>query len=553
MQSEEIFEEWLHKATDKTVHNQLLAMRGDKTAINNAFYKNLEFGTAGLRGTMGAGTNCLNVYTIIKTTQGVANCMKAHHNATACVTYDSRLNSPLFGRTVAQVLATNGIKCYITKECQPTPFLSYMVRQLHCDLGINITASHNPSQYNGYKIYDCKGCQLTDDDANEMTGYIEKVDPFGVQLEDFDQLLAQGRIEYTTVELEKQYLDAVMQQNLNAGDGISVVYTPLNGTGHIMVPKVLKTIGVNTISVVPEQSQPDGNFTTCPYPNPEKSEALAYALKLAEQQNSDIVIGTDPDCDRLGVAVRHNGKYQRLTGNEVGVLLCQYILQSLKERNALPDKAIVVKTIVSSTLADKVAEQYGAQVRDVLTGFKYIGNVIAELEEVGQSNRYVFGFEESCGYLKGTYVRDKDAVVAAMLVAEMTATYKKQGKTLVDILNELYDKFGTYEHLTVSYQFEGAEGAKKKDSLLNNIRRDGFESIAQSKVVDTCDYSTQTKYNLPKANVLKYNMANGSQLIIRPSGTEPLIKNYITVSGTKKENKKVLDAIGKQLDSIYKK
>lgn len=553
MQSEEIFEEWLQKATDKTVHEQLLAMRGDKTAIQNAFYKDLEFGTAGLRGTMGAGTNCLNVYTIIKTTQGVAQCMKSHGYTTACVTYDSRLNSQLFSMKVAQVLATNGIKCYITKECQPTPYLSFMTRQLHCDIGVNITASHNPCQYNGYKIYDCKGCQLTDDDANEMTRFISKVDPFDVQLVDFDKLVADKTIEYTTVELEKQYLDAVMQQNLNAADGISVVYTPLNGTGHLMVPEILRQIGVTEVNIVPEQSKPDGHFTTCPYPNPEKSEALQYALKLAEERHSDIVIGTDPDCDRLGVAVLHDGKYVRLTGNEVGVLLCDYILDSLKQRNALPDNAVVVKTIVSSNLANKVAEQYGAQVRDVLTGFKYIGNVIAELEEVGEANRYVFGFEESCGYLKGTYVRDKDAVVASMLVAEMTATYRKQGKTLVDKLNELYDKFGTYEHLTVSYQFDGAEGADKKQRLLNTIRRDGFESIGQSKVVDTCDYSTQTKYNLPKADVLRYNTANGSQLIIRPSGTEPLIKNYITVSGTKTENKKVLDAIVRQLDSIYKK
>ncbi|MCM1043526.1 MAG: phospho-sugar mutase [Corallococcus sp.] len=546
------YEIWQKRAKDKDIIRQLALMQDDENAKKNAFYKDLEFGTAGLRGTMGAGTNCLNVYTIIKTTQGIADYMKTKGFNVACVTYDSRLNSELFSQTVAQVFASNNIKCHITKGCKPTPFLSYMTRELNCDIGVNVTASHNPKEYNGYKVYGFDGCQITDAAAEEITEYIERVDPFEVKVVSLDDAAASGYVQYVTVDLEERYLSEVEKQSLSRADGIKVAYTPLNGAGYEFVPALLQRRGAQ-VHTVAEQGFADGNFTTCPYPNPEFPETLTLARKLAEEKNCDIVIGTDPDSDRIGVSVKSEGKFVQLTGNEVGILLCDYILSSLKAQQKLPEHPVIVKTIVTTGLIDRLAADYGAEVVDVLTGFKYIGTVIGKLEQSGERDRYVFGFEESCGYLKGTYVRDKDAVVASMLVAEMAASLKKQGLTLKDRLDALYKTYGKFLHKTFSYRFEGAEGAEEKRRFLENLRRNPVTEIAGSKVVFTRDYLTQTEVDLPKSDVMTFLAENGSKLIVRPSGTEPMVKNYVTVVGTEEENQRAIVNVKSQLDAMYGK
>ena len=540
---------WLSKATDPDIQQSLRSMTDED--IKNAFSSELSFGTAGLRGIMTAGADRMNVYTVYRATEGLARYME-HHGLTSCaVTYDSRLNSLLFSQITAATLASHGITTYITRECMPTPFLSFMVRYLHCDIGVNVTASHNPSAYNGYKVYEHNGCQLTDDAAREVTEFINKVDMFERSLPKFDDFIG-TTIKYSSDNVAQAYVDSVLAESLGNADGLVAVYTPLNGAGHVIVPEVLRKVGVSRIHVVPEQAYPDGNFTTCPYPNPEKAEALKLAIELAKQTNADIVIATDPDSDRLGVAVNDNGSIVQLTGNEVGVLLTDYILSARNLSGTLPSNPIIVKTIVTSPMVDAVAHEYGAEVTDVLTGFKYIGDVINKLEHNGEHSRYVFGFEESCGYLKGTYVRDKDGVVASMLIAECAAACKRQGKTLCDKLRELYDRHGDYLLKTVSYRFEGVDGAEVKQRLLSNLRTSPLADIAGSKIVASCDFLTQTKYDLPKADVMRYNGADGSQLIIRPSGTEPLIKCYMAVNGDKETNARRIAEIQAQLDKLFK-
>ena len=423
-----------------------------------AFYKDLEFGTAGLRGILGAGTNRLNVYTIGKVTKGLALYLLAHKKSgvTVAISYDSRNCSEEFARYAAAVLAECGIKAYITDKLQPTPYLSYMVRSLKCDAGIMITASHNPAKFNGYKVYGADGCQVTDNAATEIFSFIEGVDTFSVRPADFDKAVASGAIEFADVT--RAYLDEVYKRSVGAARDVSVVYTPLNGTGASIVPQMFRERGFNNVTIVPEQAMPDGNFPTTPYPNPEKAEALRLAVELAKKTGADIVIGTDPDADRIGAAVKTGDGYRLISGNEMGVLLIDYIFSHAK---ALPKNPVVVKTIVTTDLAARVAERYGAEVREVLTGFKYIGEVIKKLEQKGEGDRFVFGYEESYGYLSGTYVRDKDAVVASMLVAEMAADYLKEGKTLADVLDGIYSEFGKYYHRTVSFTYEGAAGAQK--------------------------------------------------------------------------------------------
>ncbi len=538
---------WQQKVTDEDVKQSLSAMTQED--IKNAFSSELSFGTGGLRGIMSAGTDRMNVYTVHRTTVGLAKYMQKHRFNSCAVTFDSRLNSERFSQITAATLAQYGITVYLTKECMPTPFLSFMVRYLHCDLGVNITASHNPSCYNGYKVYDSNGCQLTDNAANEVTSYIDKVDMFETPLPSFNG--SDGKINYIDGSVEQAYKQSVLQQNLGNADGLKIVYTPLNGAGHRIVPDVLKTLGVAELNIVPEQSYPDGNFETCPYPNPEKAEALTLAIKLAVEKRADIVIATDPDSDRLGVAVNNGGNVVQLTGNEVGVLLTDYVLNKRKQQGTLPECPVVVKTIVTTKMVDSVAKEYGAEVIDVLTGFKYIGDVIDKLEQKGEQERFVFGFEESCGYLKGTYVRDKDGVVAAALVAECAAYYKRQGKTLTDRINELYAKYGNYLLETTSYRFDGADGAEVKRKLLDNLRSNPLSSVAGVKVMSYCDYLTQTVYDLPKANVMRFSCADGSQLIVRPSGTEPLIKCYVTVVGDKQNNIKRIAEIKAQLADMF--
>ena len=508
-----------------------------------AFYKDLEFGTAGLRGILGAGTNRLNVYTIGKVTKGLALYLLAHKKSgvTVAISYDSRNCSEEFARYAAAVLAECGIKAYITDKLQPTPYLSYMVRSLKCDAGIMITASHNPAKFNGYKVYGADGCQVTDNAATEIFSFIEGVDTFSVRPADFDKAVASGAIEFADVT--RAYLDEVYKRSVGAARDVSVVYTPLNGTGASIVPQMFRERGFNNVTIVPEQAMPDGNFPTTPYPNPEKAEALRLAVELAKKTGADIVIGTDPDADRIGAAVKTGDGYRLISGNEMGVLLIDYIFSHAK---ALPKNPVVVKTIVTTDLAARVAERYGAEVREVLTGFKYIGEVIKKLEQKGDGDRFVFGFEESYGYLSGTYVRDKDAVVASMLVAEMAADYLKEGKTLADVLDGIYSEFGKYYHRTVSFTYEGAAGAQKMQEVLASVRNNPPAEIDGSAVVESIDYLTQTKFDLPKSNVLSFKAADGSKLIVRPSGTEPLIKVYITAaSGGEQRIDAILDQVKK--------
>lgn len=551
MKETEKYELWLARVTDAEVRAQLESMRGDENAIVNAFYKDLEFGTGGLRGELGAGTNCLNVYTIRKVTQGIADCMKRYGFRTAAISRDSRIGSDRFAAAAAEVFAANGITAYVTHELMPTPFLSYMTRETKSDIGVMITASHNPSKYNGYKVYGADGCQLTDARAAEMTGYIEAVDPFDVPVKPFEEGLKDGSIRYIDDGLIDRYIAAVREQSLGSAAGVRVVYSALNGTGYKLVPRILREVGATDVTEVPEQCRPDGRFPTCPYPNPEKPEALRLGLELTEKTGADILIATDPDADRIGVAVRTADGCRLLSGNETGVLLTDYIFARRKERGTLPDRPVLVKTIVTTELGFKVAAKYHPETYDVLTGFKYIGDVIGKLEKKGEENRFVFGFEESYGCLAGTYVRDKDAVVAAMLVAEMAAYYKNRGLTLVDRIEEIYAEFGTYQHKLVSKEFPGAEGHARMQTLLENLRRHLPETLAGAKVTEVIDYLVQEEFDLPKSNVLSLKTDTGTRLIIRPSGTEPLIKFYITASRTPAENEKTVAAVLGWLDETF--
>lgn len=517
------YSEWLEHAG--SLRDELLSMSADDK--KEAFYKDLEFGTAGLRGILGAGTNRLNVYTIGRVTQGLAKYLLEHKKSgvSVAISYDSRHGSSEFARHAAAVLAANGIKSYITAELKPTPYLSFMVRELKCDAGIMITASHNPAKFNGYKVYGADGCQVTDKAAAEILSFIESVDIFGVSASDFDGAVGRGGIEFKDVT--REYLDSVYARSVGKNRDVSIVYTPLNGTGCDIVPQMFAERGFTDVTIVPEQARPDGDFPTCTYPNPEKAEALGLALELAERRGADIVIGTDPDADRIGAAVKTDHGYRLISGNEMGVLLIDYIFSHAVN---IPERPVVVKTIVTTDLAARVAESYGAEVREVLTGFKYIGEQIKKLEEKGDGDRFVFGYEESYGYLSGSYVRDKDAVVAAMLVAEMAADYAADGKTLEDVIDGIYAKHGRYYHRTASITYEGVAGAQKMKQVLASIRKTPPTEIDGSKVAEAIDYMTQTERDLPKSDVLSFRAEDGSKLIVRPSGTEPLIKIYVTAA-----------------------
>ena len=439
MDEKKLYAEWLENATDDTdLIEELKSIEGDAEAVRDRFYTALKFGTAGLRGVIGAGTNRMNIYVVRQATQGLANYVLAKYGKGAvAISHDSRIKADLFMIEAARVLAANGIKVYITGELQPTPVLSYLVRYFKCQAGIMVTASHNSAEYNGYKAYGEDGCQMTDNAAAAVYDEIQKLDMFkDVKVGDFDEAVKSGMIEYVDDSVYDSYLEKVMEQQVNPGickgADLKVVYTPLNGCGNKLVRRVLKNIGVEDVTIVKEQEMPDGNFTTCPYPNPEKKEALQMGLDLCETIQPDLLLATDPDSDRVGIAVRdygkNEGKYRLITGNEDGVMLTNYILSCKKAAGTLPDNPVVVKTIVSTKMINKLCEKYGCELKNVLTGFKYIGEIILGLEQKGEENRYLFGFEESYGYLAGTYVRDKDAVVASMLIAEMAAYYKKQGK-----------------------------------------------------------------------------------------------------------------------------
>ena len=554
MEIAKLYDSWCKNATeDQDLIAELESIRGDEREIYERFYTALKFGTAGLRGVIGAGTNRMNIYVVRQATQGLANyVINKYGKGAVAISHDSRIKADLFMIEAAKVLAANGIKAYITTELQPTPVLSYLVRYFKCQAGIMVTASHNPAKYNGYKAYGEDGCQMTDNAAQAVYDEITKLDIFNdVKTMDFDEAIEKGLIEYVDDSVYDTYLDCVLEQQVNPGicadADISVVYTPLNGAGNKLVRKVLGKIGVKEISVVKEQEMPDGNFTTCPYPNPEIKEALQKGLELCEEKQPDLLLATDPDSDRVGIAVKdYDGSYRLITGNEDGVMLTNYILSCKKANGTLPEKPVVVKTIVSTKLINKLCEKYDCELKNVLTGFKYIGEVILNLEKKGEENRYLFGFEESYGYLSGTYVRDKDAVVASMLICEMTAFYKKQGKSLAEVIDGLYEEFGYYLNQTFAFEFEGAEGMQKMANLMSSVRENLPESVGKYKVVKVSDYQLKKEADLvtgevepltlPTSNVIALHLEGDNGVIIRPSGTEPKIKLYITAVGTDKDN-----------------
>lgn len=554
MDIKQTYNEWLENAVeDKDLKAELESIKNNEDEIYDRFYTALKFGTAGLRGIIGAGTNRMNIYVVRQATQGLANyVLKKYGNGSVAISHDSRIKADLFMNEAARVLAANGIKVYITSELQPTPVLSYLVRYFKCQAGIMVTASHNPAAYNGYKAYGEDGCQMTDVAANTVYDEISKLDMFkDVKIADFDEAVKSGMIEYVDESVYDTYLEKVMEQQVNPGvcngADLKVVYTPLNGTGNKLVRKVLGKIGVNDVVVVPEQELPDGNFTTCPYPNPEIKETLAKGLELCEKEQPDLLLATDPDADRVGIAVKdYDGSYRLISGNEDGVMLTNYILSCKKASGKLPEKPVVVKTIVTTKLINKLCEKYGCELKNVLTGFKYIGEVILNLEKKHEENRYLFGFEESYGYLSGTYVRDKDAVVASMLVCEMAAYYKKQGKSLAEVIDGLYEEFGYYLNQTYSFEFDGAAGMQKMSDIMTAVRDNTPKSIAGYDVVKVSDYllrketdvatGSVTDIDLPKSNVIALHLADDNAVIIRPSGTEPKIKLYITSVGKDKDN-----------------
>lgn len=554
MDIKQTYNEWLENAVeDKDLKAELESIKNNEDEIYDRFYTALKFGTAGLRGIIGAGTNRMNIYVVRQATQGLANyVLKKYGNGSVAISHDSRIKADLFMNEAARVLAANGIKVYITSELQPTPVLSYLVRYFKCQAGIMVTASHNPAAYNGYKAYGEDGCQMTDVAANTVYDEISKLDMFkDVKIAGFDEAVKSGMIEYVDESVYDTYLEKVMEQQVNPGvcngADLKVVYTPLNGTGNKLVRKVLGKIGVNDVVVVPEQELPDGNFTTCPYPNPEIKEALAKGLELCKKEQPDLLLATDPDADRVGIAVKdYDGSYRLISGNEDGVMLTNYILSCKKASGKLPEKPVVVKTIVTTKLINKLCEKYGCELKNVLTGFKYIGEVILNLEKKHEENRYLFGFEESYGYLSGTYVRDKDAVVASMLVCEMAAYYKKQGKSLAEVIDGLYEEFGYYLNQTYSFEFDGAAGMQKMSDIMTAVRDNTPKNIAGYDVVKVSDYllrketdvatGSVTDIDLPKSNVIALHLADDNAVIIRPSGTEPKIKLYITSVGKDKDN-----------------
>ncbi|HZJ77952.1 MAG TPA: phospho-sugar mutase [Clostridia bacterium] len=563
-----LYKLWLEKTDEnKEVYDELLSIKGKDEEILDRFYRNLEFGTAGLRGVLGAGTNRMNVYTVNQATQGLADYINSEFtNPSVAIAFDSRINSDVFSKEAAQVFAANGIKVYIYRELVPTPMLSFAVRELKCSSGIIVTASHNPAKYNGYKCYDPEGYQMTDEAAKKAYDFISKVDIFGsVKKVDFYEAVKSGRIEYIPEEIIEKFYSKVLEQQINPGicqkSDLKVIFTPLNGAGNKPVRNVLEKIGLENVSVVPEQEMPDGNFPTCPYPNPEIRQAFEYALKMTEKEKADILLATDPDCDRVGIAVYEKGEYELLSGNEVGVLLAQYILSSKKADGTMPENPVLLKSFVTTSLVTEVAKKYGCEVVNLLTGFKYIGEFITNFEKKGEADRFIIGMEESYGYLSGIHARDKDAVVASMLICEMAAYYKKQGKTLVDVISDVYNEYGYYLNSVLNFAFEGASGMKKMKDIMQTLRENAPCEIAGEKVLSVSDYyksvtidtqnGKETAIHLPSSNVLEYKLPRGSKVIVRPSGTEPKIKAYISaVAENKEEAVAIAEAMGSDMKKI---
>ena len=554
------YQTWLTNVKEAELADELKAMQGDDAKIEDAFYRELEFGTGGLRGVLGAGTNRMNLYTVARAAQGLADYVVKHfpqEKRSIAISYDSRINSDLFARVSADVFAANGIKAHLYPQLMPTPLLSYAVRALGCAAGVMVTASHNPSKYNGYKVYGADGCQITTEAADAILAEIEKLDTFrDVKRSDFEAGLKDGMIAWIGEDVYTNFIETVKKESmLAAGDtvdkNVAIVYTPLNGTGLKPVTRILRETGYTNITVVKEQEQPDGHFPTCPYPNPEIYEAMKLGMEYAQREGADLLLATDPDCDRCGIAVRNaEGGYTLLTGNETGMLLLDYICSRRIATGRMPARPVMVKSLVSIDMASRIAQHYGVEVRDVLTGFKFIGEQIGLLEKEGKQSDYIFGFEESYGYLSGTYVRDKDAVDAAFLICEMFAWYKTQGIGLLDKLNSLYAEYGYCLNKTNSYTFEGASGFEKMKQIMASFRGE-MDAFGGVKVLKTLDYLTGID-GLPKADVIKFLMENNCSVVIRPSGTEPKMKAYISVSAKDKPACEVIQqAIAADLEKFF--
>ena len=517
---------------------ELKEIAGDDEQIKDRFAVALKFGTAGLRGVLGAGTNRMNIYVVRQATQGLANWVKTQGGSqSVAISYDSRINSDVFAKTAACVLAANGIHVRIYDALMPVPALSFATRYYKANAGIMITASHNPAKYNGYKAYGPDGCQMTDDAAAIVYAEIQKTDVLtGAKRIPFEEGLSSGMIQYVGEDCKEALYDAIKARSVRPGlcktAGLKLVYSPLNGSGLATVTRVLHDIGIDDITIVPEQQYPDGRFPTCPYPNPEIFEALKLGLELAEKNGADLMLATDPDADRVGIAIRcPDGSYELVSGNEVGVLLLDYICQGRIEKGTMPANPVAVKSIVSTPLADAVAKSYGVEMRNVLTGFKWIGDQIARLEAAGQVDRFIFGFEESYGYLAGPYVRDKDAIIGSMLICEMAAYYRSIGSSIKERLEEIYAKFGRYLNKVDSFEFPGLSGMEKMAGIMNGLRKNPPAEIGGYKVASVTDYQDTEKTGLPKANVLIYALEGGATVVVRPSGTEPKIKTYFTTLG----------------------
>lgn len=558
------YEHWLNAGLSADELYELEQIKDNTEELKSRFGSELQFGTAGMRGIMGMGSNRLNKYTVRRAAQGMAAWLCGTDlPQKAAIGYDSRHNSQLFAEVCAVAFAEVGIVTYLYDRLAPTPMLSYAVRELGCGCGIVISASHNSGEYNGVKCYGPDGCQMTDEPAAIVTGEIGKISYFQPEKKSFAEFLSEGLITYISDDIWHKYYDVVMREAINpdcvAKSNLNVVYTPLCGTGNEPVRQIMKRLGVN-VTVVACQEKPDGDFKTCEYPNPETDAALNESYKIADSVACDVILGTDPDCDRVAIAVPYNGGYRKLSGNELGCILMEYILRSRTEKKDIPDGAVVVRSIVSSPLADRIAAKYGVEMRAVLTGFKYIGGEILALEECGEEERFVFGFEESCGYLKGTYARDKDAVVASMLVCELAASLKTQRKTIVDELDRIYSEYGYYLAHVQSVELTGADAMEKAANMMNELRFSGPAEIGGAKVTAVCDYAEGCCYNtlngeiskiqLPKSNVLEFLLGDSGSVIVRPSGTEPKVKFYYTaVADTKTEANLLLSAMMKQMNS----
>lgn len=565
----ELYQSWLENAVDDPdLQLELKAIEMNTEAIQDRFYRDLAFGTGGLRGVIGAGTNRMNIYTVRRATQGLADYVKeAFTEPSVAISYDSRIKSTDFAKAAAEVLAANGVKVHIYNELKPTPMLSFAVRALHCSAGIMVTASHNPAKYNGYKAYGSDGCQMTIDAADAVLAKINALDIFrDVKHIPFEDALASGMISYIGEEIVEDYFQNVLEQSINpnlcAGSGLKIVYTPLNGTGNKPVRTILNRIGIQDVTIVKEQEQPDGNFTTCPYPNPEIREALQLGLQYCDQVKPDLLLATDPDADRVGIAVPDgNGGYALFSGNEVGAMLLEYLCEQRMEKGTMPERPIAVKTIVTTDIVDAICKAYNVELIEVLTGFKFIGEQIGFLEEKGEENRYLFGFEESYGYLAGTYVRDKDAVVASMLICEMAAYYRTKGISMIQARENLYKKYGVYVHEQHSFTFEGESGMIRMQNIMERLRTHRPEKIDTLQVIQFADYEKQisvdlktgieTAITLPKSNVLSFTLEQGAKVIVRPSGTEPKIKAYYTTTAaTSEEANAMKDALDTAFSAI---